>query len=153
MNIHLIAVGRMQKGPERQLMDEYARRLQWPFKLTEIDIKKPARDTQTRKTQEAEKLLAAIPHGAYVIALDERGKQLASRELAQKIGRWSDEGARDIALIIGGADGLDQSIRDRAHLTLGLGALTWPHMLVRAMIVEQIYRSWSILSGHPYHRD
>lgn len=153
MHIHLIAIGRMQRGPTETLMQDYIRRLPWSFSVREIELKKPSQDTDSRKAQEAERLLAEIPKSAVTIALDERGKQLTSRDLARQIGRWQDDGIRDLALIIGGADGLDDSVRKAARMVLGLGALTWPHMLVRAMLAEQMYRSWAILQGHPYHRD
>ena len=95
----------------------------------------------------------AIPAGALVVALDERGESLSSRELAGRIGSWRDGGQSDIAFAIGGADGLDPSIRERAGLVLSFGRLTWPHQLARAMLAEQIYRAQQILAGHPYHRD
>ena len=87
------------------------------------------------------------------MALDERGRQLGSRDFAQKLGAWRDQGVAEIAFVIGGADGLAESLRRRADLTLSLGQMTWPHMLARAMLVEQIYRAQQILAGHPYHRD
>jgi 23S rRNA (pseudouridine1915-N3)-methyltransferase len=98
-------------------------------------------------------LLAAIPDKAKIIALDERGTSLTSVQLAKKIETWRDEGFADMAFLIGGADGHDPSIRDKADLILNLGTLTWPHMLVRVLIAEQLWRAHSILSGHPYHRE
>ena len=104
-------------------------------------------------SREAALIAEKIPDGAYVIALDERGKALKSRSFAQKLSDLADGGARDIVFAIGGADGLDQSLRERADLMLGFGPQTWPHMLVRTMLAEQIYRAQSIIAGHPYHRD
>ncbi|WP_308911747.1 23S rRNA (pseudouridine(1915)-N(3))-methyltransferase RlmH [Pseudokordiimonas caeni] len=153
MFITLIAVGRMQRGPEQDLVSTYQKRLPWRLDIHEIDIKKPAQSADERKAREAERILAAVPDGAVVIALDERGKHLSSRDLAKKFDGWSGQGFNSLAVIIGGADGLDESVRQRADLTLALGTLTWPHMLVRAMIAEQLYRVWSITAGHPYHRD
>lgn len=153
MRVHLIAIGKMQRGPEYDLIDAYKARLPWPFEVREIELKRPHKDTETRKQQEAERLMDAIPPGAAIVALDERGKALSSRVFASRIDTWQAEGQKDLALVIGGADGLADSIRSKAHLVLGLGALTWPHMLVRVLVAEQMYRAWSILAGHPYHRD
>lgn len=151
MKITLIAVGRAKAGPEKALLEHYARRITVPFDLKEVEEKKPLSGAEL-KLREAELLLAKVPSGAVLIALDERGKTLPSEKLAEKIGNWRDDGTRDIAIIIGGADGLDASIRARADLVLSFGSMTWPHMLVRGMLAEQIYRSFSILAGHPYHR-
>ncbi len=101
---------------------------------------------------EAEELLAAVPPGAALVALDERGRDLTSEALAGQLGRWRDEGARAAAFLIGGPDGLGAAARERASLVLSLGRMTWPHMLVRAMLAEQLYRATTILAGHPYHR-
>ena len=101
---------------------------------------------------EAEELLAAVPPGAALVALDERGRDLTSEALADQLGRWRDEGARAAAFLIGGPDGLGAAARERASLVLSLGRMTWPHMLVRAMLAEQLYRATTILAGHPYHR-
>ncbi len=153
MHVHLIAIGKLAQGPEQSLIDQYSARMPWSFTVTEIDIRKPARDTALRKKQEAERLLAAVPKSAIILALDERGKQLTSRAFARHIDTWMVEGYRNVALLVGGADGLDADVRNIARLVMGLGTLTWPHMLVRVMLAEQTYRAWSILSGHPYHRD
>jgi 23S rRNA (pseudouridine1915-N3)-methyltransferase len=120
--------------------------------LCEVEEKRPL-PVLERKVQEAKLLLAAIPDKAKIIALDERGTSLTSVQLAKKIETWRDEGFADMAFLIGGADGHDPSIRDKADLILNLGTLTWPHMLVRVLIAEQLWRAHSILSGHPYHRE
>ena len=143
----------MQRGPEQDLLDAYIKRLPWKTTVKEIDIKKQSANSVERKAREAESLLAAVPDGAALVVLDERGKGLSSRQLANKIDDWQMTGINTIVFMIGGADGLDSSVLGRADLKLAFGALTWPHMMVRAMIGEQIYRSWSILAGHPYHRD
>lgn len=153
MQISIIAIGRMQRGPEQTMVDEYLKRLPWKKNIIEIDIKKPAKTVAERKAKEAERLLAAVPSGAAMIVLDENGKDLTSRAFAKKIDHWQMEGFRSLAFIIGGADGLDTSILQKARLKMALGTLTWPHMMVRVMIAEQIYRAWSINAGHPYHRD
>lgn len=153
MRIRVLAVGSLGRGPEQELVDDYLKRLPWSCEVSEFEFKKPAKTAELRKAQEAEKLLEAIPTNAAVIALDERGKSLDSRALAGKLESWANEGRGTVAFIIGGADGLDASVRERADLVLSFGTLTWPHKLVRVMLAEQIYRAWSIQVGHPYHRD
>lgn len=151
MRFVIVAVGRGGKGPEQALLGDYAARLRPPVALVEVEERRPL-TVDERKKREAEKLLAAVPPGARIVALDERGKGLSSPELAKTLGAWEDDGVPVCAFLIGGADGHDEALRARADLVLALGALTWPHMLVRAMIAEQIYRARTILDGHPYHR-
>ena len=153
MRITIIALGKAGRGPEQQMIDDYLRRLPWDATVKEFEIKKPAQTADLRKEQEAEKILSAIPTGASIIVLDEGGKHLKSRQLAEKIDNWQVMGSSNLAIIIGGADGLSDTIIKKADLLLAFGSLTWPHMLVRAMLCEQIYRVWSILHSHPYHRD
>ena len=121
------------------------------MELKEIEIKKDLA-ADVRKMREGEALLAAIPTGAKIVALDERGRSEASEAFAKRLGRWRDDGVRTIGFVIGGADGLDEAVRKKADFVLSFGAPTWPHMLVRAMLAEQLYRAQSILAGHPYHR-
>lgn len=155
MRCHLIAVGKWPKaGPEKAVFDTYAGRLVAPFSLTLREVEEKKRlSGDALKAREADLLLGAVPDGAIVVALDERGKSMGSRDFANKIGQWRDEGRRDLAILIGGADGLDGRVRATSDLTLNLGLLTWPHMLVRGLIAEQLFRAQCILSGHPYHRD
>lgn len=120
--------------------------------LKELDVRKKLSGPELKQA-EADLLLNAVPNGAVVVALDERGKTMGSRDFAGKIGQWQDRGVGDIAFIIGGADGLDETVRQRADLLISFGAMTWPHMLVRPMLAEQLFRADAILSGHPYHRD
>lgn len=152
MRLTLIAVGRSKAGPERALFDHYKSRITFPFDLREVEEKKPL-SGDALKRSEAQLLQSAVPEGALLIALDEKGRDLTSREFATRLGNWRDDGQRDIAFIIGGADGLDSSLLQKSHLRLCLGKQTWPHMLVRGLIAEQIYRAQCILAGHPYHRD
>ncbi|MBF0251908.1 MAG: 23S rRNA (pseudouridine(1915)-N(3))-methyltransferase RlmH [Alphaproteobacteria bacterium] len=142
----------MKTGAERDLFDVYAGRLNPAPELREVEEKRRLEGPRL-KAREAELLLGATPDGAMVVALDERGRQMSSRAFADRLGAWRDEGVRDVAFLIGGADGLDESVRAKADLILSLGEMTWPHMLVRGMLAEQIYRAHAILSGHPYHRD
>jgi 23S rRNA (pseudouridine1915-N3)-methyltransferase len=144
MKIHILAVGRL-RGAHAELCAEYAKRLILPLAIKEI--------AAPSQKGEVEALLKAIPAKAFVVALDERGKDLSSRELAVKLAAWQDQGARDLVFLIGGADGLTDEVRARADFTLGLGRKTWPHKLVRVMLLEQLYRAQQINSGHPYHRD
>ena len=151
MNILIAAIGKAKSGAEQALFEQYAGRSSWRIEVKEIEIKKDLA-VDVRKAREAEALLAAVPDGARIVALDERGKNEGSAAFAARLGRWRDDGVRAVAFIIGGADGLDESVRKRADLLMSLGAMTWPHMLVRGLLAEQIYRAQCILSGHPYHR-
>ena len=149
--IHILAVGRARQGPEGDLFDAYVRRMSWPVALEEVDIKAklpPAR----RKVAETEKLLSMVPAGAVVVALDAGGTLLSSEGFARKLSYWQDEGTQALCLLIGGADGLDRSALDRADFVLSMGPMIWPHLLVRVMLAEQLYRARQILLGHPYHR-
>ncbi|MEE8352575.1 MAG: 23S rRNA (pseudouridine(1915)-N(3))-methyltransferase RlmH [Rhodospirillales bacterium] len=151
MRVRIVACGRWKSGPERALFDHYAGRITFPFELKEIEEKKnlPA---DVLKKREGELLLAQVPDGVIIVALDENGKSLSSAKFAEKLGQWRDD-ARDVAFLIGGADGLDGVVRKRAELVIGFGVQTWPHLLVRGMLAEQIYRVQCILAGHPYHRN
>jgi 23S rRNA (pseudouridine1915-N3)-methyltransferase len=155
MRLHICAVGRLRGGPEKALVDDYLTRCGrtgralglGPATLTEIDDRKAS-----GKSAEAEALLRAVPEGAVLCALDERGVTMASPDFAARLGRWRDDGAQDAAFLIGGADGLDPAVLDRADLALSFGAMVWPHMLARVMLAEQLYRATGILAGTPYHR-
>jgi 23S rRNA (pseudouridine1915-N3)-methyltransferase len=151
MRLTIAAVGRARSGPLRDLFDDYAGRSAWPLSLCEVEARKGLAGAALKR-EESALLLAAVPAGAAVVALDERGRDLDSAGFARLLGRWRDEGRGDAAFLIGGADGHDEAVRDRADLLLSFGRLTWPHMLARAMLAEQIYRAQTILSGHPYHR-
>lgn len=153
LRITLVAVGRARGGPEAALVDDYVRRLRWPFTLVEVQARKATLQGDALKAEEAQAIRAKLPPGAALVALDERGRLLDSRGFAGALGSFAEAGRRDVALIIGGADGLDAGLRDQADLVVALGRLTFPHMLVRALIAEQIYRAQTILDGHPYHRD
>ncbi len=151
MKIVVAAIGRERDKAARTLFDRYVERLPWTVALKEMEAKR-ATSGPARMAEEAQLLLGAVPPGAHVIALDERGEDLSSQALAQRIGTWRDQGVRDLACLIGGADGHAEEVRQRAHLKLAFGRLTWPHLLVRIMLAEQLYRASTILAGHPYHR-
>lgn len=151
LDIVVAAVGRAKAGPERDLFADYVRRLKWPVTVREVEERRPL-PVRERMAREADLLLAALPPAAAVVALDGRGRTLSSPALAEWLATQRDAGVPSIAFVIGGADGLEQAVLDRARLVLSLGAMTWPHMLVRAMLAEQLFRAHSILTGHPYHR-
>lgn len=151
MRIVVAAVGKAKPGPELELFQQYLRRLSPTPALKEVEEKRPLASAQL-KAREAELLLGCVPAGAVVVALDERGRDLSSPDFAEKIRGWRDGGISDLVFLIGGADGHGDAVRDRADLLLSLGRLTWPHMLVRALLAEQLWRAQAILSGHPYHR-
>ena len=151
MNITIAAVGKMKAGPEKMLWDDYAKRLKWSLAVKEVEEKKPLKPAQM-KIKEAELLLAAVPKGATLIAMDQNGRSFSSPDFAKKIGSWQDNGISNIALLIGGSDGLDKSILDKAELKIAMGAMTWPPMRARVMLLDQIYRAQCILSNHPYHK-
>lgn len=152
MRIAVIAVGRLKSGPEATLAKQYLTRLTWPATIREVEEKKKLPLAALRK-REAELLLSACAKGATIVALDEKGTSLSSRDFAERLGRWRDDGVSEIAFIIGGANGLDKEILNRASLVLSLGPMTWPHQLARGLLLEQLYRGQQILAGHPYHRD
>jgi 23S rRNA (pseudouridine1915-N3)-methyltransferase len=147
----LAAVGKAKPGPEQDLFRTYGSRLQPALQLREVEEKRPL-TVPERKLREGEMLLAAVPAGATLVVLDERGRSLGSQDFAERLGRWRDDGIGDLAFVIGGADGHGDAIRARAGLLLSLGPMTWPHMLVRVLVAEQLWRAQAILSGHPYHR-
>ena len=146
----MIAVGRCRDSHLAALWRDYAGRLKPPLGLVEVEDKRG--ETPDRKSREAQLLLDKLPAGARLVALDERGKALDSLALAKQLTSWRDQGVAEVAFVIGGADGLDAAVPDRADLVLALGPMTWPHMLVRIMLAEQLFRAESIATGHPYHR-
>jgi 23S rRNA (pseudouridine1915-N3)-methyltransferase len=151
VKITIAAVGRWRGEPMRALYEEYAGRLQWPLTLREVEVRRRLEGVALKR-EEALLLRAAIPAGALVVALDERGQALSSTGFAERIGGWRDSGVADLAFLIGGADGLDPELRDFARARLCFGIMTWPHLLIRGMLAEQLYRAQQILAGHPYHR-
>ena len=155
MRVHLCAVGRLRSGPERDLIADYTQRFDrtgralslGPLTEHEVEDKKNA-----GMAAEAELLARAVPAGAVLVTLDERGKLLTSPDFATQLARWRDAGRQDVAFVIGGADGIDPSLRAKADFSISFGQMVWPHMLVRVMLAEQLYRAANILSGGPYHR-
>lgn len=156
MKLRIAAIGKLRKGPERELIDDYRDRCSHtgrgiglgPLGETELD----SRSLKSR-SDESRALAEALPAGAKLVLLDERGKSLSSRQLAETLGRWRDDGTPEAVFCIGGADGHDHAVLPRPDLMLAFGPAVWPHKLVRIMLAEQIYRATAILAGTPYHRD
>ena len=140
MRLHIVARGRIGRSPEAELVDRYLKRIAWPTMVTELSDVGPGK-------------LPEPPSPSVTVVLDERGKPLASREFADRLERWRDAGMREARFLIGAADGHDLATRERADLLLSFGPATWPHMLARAMLAEQLYRATAILANHPYHRE
>jgi 23S rRNA (pseudouridine1915-N3)-methyltransferase len=159
MRLVVAAIGRLKDGPERDLTERYRKRAEQTgrrigFRDTEIvEIRESrAQEVGKRMVEEAIALANVIPDRAVTIVLDERGESRDSTTLAQQLARWRDDGRPAAVFLIGGDDGLAPTLRDKATMRLAFGSATWPHQLVRIMLLEQIYRAMSILSGHPYHR-
>jgi len=138
MQLHVIARGKIGRSPEAELVDRYAKRIAWPFKLSELPDSGGTVPAPLNPSRE--------------VLLDEHGRQLTSEEFAALLGRWRDDGVREARFLIGAADGHGAAARAKADLLLGFGAMTWPHLMARAMLTEQLWRATSILAGHPYHR-
>ena len=159
MRLVIAAVGRLREGPERELAERYRKRAEQigrrigirSVEIVEIRESR-AQELAKRKTEESIAIATVIPDKAVTIILDERGDNLDSASFAAKLARWRDDGRQDAVFVIGGDDGLIPTLREKAALTLALGTATWPHQLVRVMLLEQIYRALSMLAGHPYHR-
>lgn len=155
MRVHIVAVGRLRAGPELDLIKDYLTRFDrtgralalGPAQIIEVEDKKGG-----GMAAEAQLLSRAIPSGSLICTMDERGKLQSSPTFATQLGDWRDQGRQDLAFVIGGADGIDPTLRARADASLSFGKMVWPHMLVRVMLTEQLYRAASILSGGPYHR-
>jgi 23S rRNA (pseudouridine1915-N3)-methyltransferase len=139
VQLHIIARGKIGRSPEAELTERYLKRIAWPTKVTEL----PDRGGTIPES----------PTNAITVVLDERGKALSSMEFAKKLEGWRDTGRREARFLIGAADGHDEALRDGADLLLSFGPATWPHMLSRAMLAEQLFRATSILANHPYHRE
>ena len=159
MRVVIAAVGRLKQGPERELAMAYRKRAEAVGRASgwrEVEIveirESRAQDAERRKVEESIAIATIIPERASIAVLDERGESIDSAELAALLREWRAEDRPAACFVIGGADGLAGSLRDRAKLKLAFGAATWPHQLVRIMLLEQLYRAGTILAGHPYHR-
>jgi 23S rRNA (pseudouridine1915-N3)-methyltransferase len=139
VRLHIVARGKIGRSPEAELVERYLKRIPWPTKLTELP--------------EQGGNVPPLPPGGVTIVLDERGKDFSSKDLAKQLETWRDRGAREARFLIGPADGHSEAERSNADLLLSFGAATWPHLMVRAMLAEQLFRATSILANHPYHRE
>ena len=159
MRLVVISIGRLKQGPERELAERYRERFEdvgrkLGFRGLEVHEipESRARDAASRIAEEATAIAALMPEKCVLVALDERGQNLDSTVFARHLGRWRDEGAGHTIFMIGGADGLSPELRRKAKLAIAFGSATWPHQMVRVMLLEQLYRAATILAGHPYHR-
>jgi 23S rRNA (pseudouridine1915-N3)-methyltransferase len=159
MRIVVIAVGRLKQGPERELAEQYRKRAQAigrPLGLRDIDVveirESRAPDAERRRVEESIAIASVLPERAVTVVLDALGQNLDSAALAASLREWRAEERPTVCFVIGGADGLAASLYERAKLKLAFGAATWPHQLVRIMLLEQLYRAASMVAGHPYHR-
>ena len=139
MLLHIVARGRIGRSPEAELVERYLKRVTWPAKVTELPDKGGK--------------MPDLPSNSVTVALDERGEALGSGQFAAKLEAWRDGGKREARFLIGAADGHEEEMRRSANLLLSFGPATWPHLLVRAMLAEQLFRAVSILANHPYHRE
>jgi len=140
MLLHIVARGKIGRSPEAELVDRYMKRIGWPARVTELP------DTGGKMPA-----FAGTPH--VTVMMDEKGKQISSMELAERLSVWRDTGVRECRFLIGAADGFDDAQREEADLLIAFGRATWPHMMARAMLAEQLWRATSILANHPYHRE
>ena len=159
MRLVVVSIGRLKQGPERELAERYRERFddigrKLGFRGLEIHEipESRARDPASRITEEATAISAAIPAKSALVALDERGENIDSAAFARHLGAWRDQSVANTIFVIGGADGLSPDLRRKAKLSIAFGSATWPHQMVRVMLLEQIYRAATILAGHPYHR-
>ncbi len=159
MQIVVIAVGRLKQGPERELAERYARRFDEigrKLGFRGLDIREigesRAREAHARIAEEAAAISAAIPENSVLVTLDERGENIDSAAFARRLGQWRDQAVAQTIFVIGGADGLSPDLQGKAKIRVAFGAATWPHQMVRVMLLEQLYRAATILAGHPYHR-
>ncbi|MGQ0588853.1 MAG: 23S rRNA (pseudouridine(1915)-N(3))-methyltransferase RlmH [Sphingosinicella sp.] len=139
MRLHIVARGKIGRSPEAELVERYLKRIAWPTKVTELP--------------DASGRMPPPPDKSVTVLLDEKGEQLSSIELARRLERWRDEGRREARFLIGTADGFGDAERAEADLLLAFGRATWPHLLARAMLAEQLFRATSVLANHPYHRE
>jgi len=151
MKIDLIAIGRLKKGPLFELCEEYKQRIEWTLNILEYESK--FKDAGKAQMDEADFILSHLKKDAVVVVMDERGNGMRSLDFAKTVENFQTSGESHIQFVIGGADGLTEDIRNRASILLSFGQQTWPHMLARVMLLEQVYRVQQILKNHPYHRE
>ncbi len=150
LELRIVAVGKARNGKFAELIKDYSKRIKWPVTIHEIEAK--SKNPQSQQQEEAEKIMSLLTPDMRVIALDQKGREKTSETFADEISKLQDNGQKKLTFIIGGSDGLTNEVRDRADFLLSFGRQTWPHMLARVMLLEQIYRAQQILAGHPYHK-
>jgi 23S rRNA (pseudouridine1915-N3)-methyltransferase len=143
MRLHIIARGKIGRSPEAELVDRYLKRISWPTKVTELP----------EVSEKGGGTMPAAERNSRTILLDEKGEQLSSTQFAELLGRWRDDGVAEVRFCLGAADGFDDADRAAANKLIAFGKATWPHLMARAMLAEQLYRATSILANHPYHRE
>ena len=149
MQLSIISIGRFRHGIEYDLFSHYKRRINWQLNIKEIDDRK----TRGQKHLEGNLLLTAVPNQAYMVTLDEQGRNVTSIEFAEQFRNWQNSGIKNVVFLIGGANGLSEEVKRQSNLSIAFGCVTWPHLLLRGMLMEQLYRAQQILAGHPYHRN
>ncbi|MDD3020808.1 MAG: 23S rRNA (pseudouridine(1915)-N(3))-methyltransferase RlmH [Alphaproteobacteria bacterium] len=149
--IDLIVVGKVKKSPWSDLIEDYTKRLKWPVNIIEVESKYS--DSKTQQEHEQRLALSKLDEDSFVIVLDERGDGLRSLDFSQTLEKIRDTGVGKISFLIGGAEGFTDDVRDKANMLMSFGQQTWPHVMVRVMLLEQIYRAQQIIAGHPYHRE
>ena len=154
MKISIISIGKFENSPQKAVFENYAKRLKWKIELKEYDLKNSkSLSIDKVKEEEGKIILKSLKPSSKIIALDERGKQFSSISFANIISDFALKGESDITFIIGGANGLSKEVLEKSHLKISFGLMTFPHLMVRSILIEQLYRAQTIISGHPYHRE
>lgn len=151
MHITIAAIGKMRDGPEHDLVDRYLKRISWPIRIREV-VNNGSRADGSSQKFENRQLVSMAPSSSKLLCLDSRGRTFTSAKFADLLGFWRDDGERNISFLIGGADGLLPNVLEKADVTLSFGPATWPHLLCRVMLIEQLYRAHCIYFNHPYHK-
>ncbi|MBP02056.1 MAG: 23S rRNA (pseudouridine(1915)-N(3))-methyltransferase RlmH [Rhodospirillaceae bacterium] len=151
MEITIGAIGKMRDGPEQDLVDKYLKRISWSVRVREV-VNSGSRLAGTSYKSDNNQLVSMVPNNSKLLCLDSRGRNFTSEQFADLLGSWRDDGQRNVTFLIGGADGLPKDVLDKAELTLSFGSATWPHLLCRVMLIEQLYRAHCIYQNHPYHK-
>jgi len=154
MRVTILSIGKFENSPHKAVFENYLKRLKWKIELKEMDVKNSNNlSVEVKKREEGELLLKALKPGSKLIACDENGKQFKSRDFAKLLSEFAIRGDSDLTFLIGGSDGLSDEVLKKAMLKISFGLATLPHLMVRSILVEQLYRAESIISGHPYHRE
>lgn len=154
MRVTILSIGKFENSPHKAVYENYLKRIKWKVELKEMDVKNSNNlSAEVKKREEGELLLKALKPGSKLIVCDENGKQFKSRDFAKLLSEFANRGDSDITFVIGGSDGLSEEILKKAALKISFGLATMPHLMVRSVLIEQLYRAESIIAGHPYHRE